>query len=209
MGRVKFALLDVDGVILRHRSCWQLIHAKLNTLHIAQIHRKVAVEYHAITYRDWAFVDVFLWRGAKRDDIRVRETELTPGAIDLLRLLWRRGVRIIVISGGLELVYELVRDYVDLYISNSLIYRDGRVWSVDVRVSTKETIIKFLERALPIDWDRCLAIGDSAIDVPMLARARYSIAFNPADEEVTKMAKIVVYSQDMSPVIKIVERLLD
>lgn len=208
MAKIKFALLDVDGVILRHKSCWQLIHSKLGTTRIAQVHRKIAVEYRAITYRDWALVDVFLWRGAGKDSIRVRESELTPGAIDLLKLLWRKGVYIIVISGGLELVYELIRDYVDLYVSNRLVYRNGKVWSVEVRVSTKEDVIKFLEKALPIDWNKCLAIGDSVIDVPMLMRARYSIAFNPADDEVTKVAKIVVYSQDMGPVIELLERLL-
>ncbi len=205
---LRFAFFDVDGVILRHRSSWQLIHSRLGTVDIAKVHRALAVEYCALTYRDWAFVDVFLWRGQDRNSIKLREEDFTPGIFELLKYLNSHGVYIIVISGGLELVYEYIRDYVDLFVSNSLIYVDNKIFSVNVHVSTKEDIVQFLERFLKIDWSKSLAVGDSVIDVPMLRRARYSIAYNPADAEVTKYARFVVYGSDMYPVLQIVKTLL-
>ena len=205
---LRFAFFDVDGVILRHRSSWQLIHSRLGTVDIAKVHRALAVEYCALTYRDWAFVDVFLWRGKDRNSIKLREEDFTPGIFELLEYLNSHGVYIIVISGGLELVYEYIRDYVDLFVSNSLIYVDNKIFSVNVHVSTKEDIVQFLERFLKIDWSKSLAVGDSVIDVPMLRRARYSIAYNPADAEVTKYARFVVYGSDMYPILQIVKTLL-
>ncbi|NPA69975.1 MAG: HAD-IB family phosphatase [Crenarchaeota archaeon] len=206
---IRYAILDVDGVIIKHKSSWQYIHSLLGTQKIASIHREAALERKIIDYRDWAFVDVFLWRGSYKCDLYLSSDDLVPGAIELLRLLNRNRVKIFMVSGGLELAYELVRDYVDLYISNRLIYKNGRVFSVRVNVCSKDCIINVFERAFNIDWDRTLAIGDGSIDLPFISRARYSIAYNPVDDDVAKIAKFVVYGRDMYPVLSIVECLLD
>jgi len=206
---IRYAILDVDGVVIRHRSSWQYIHSVLGTRDIANIHREAALEKGLIDYRDWAFVDAFLWRNSYRGDISLTYDDLVPGVLDLLRLLRKHRVMVIMVSGGLELAYDLVRDYVDLYISNRLVYKDGRVFSVKVNVCSKDCIIDVLERAFNIDWDRTVAIGDGSIDMPFISRAGYSIAFNPVEEDVAKVARFVVYSGDMYPVISIVRCLLD
>ncbi len=208
MEKIKYAILDVDGVIVRWRSSWQYIHTILNTEDIAKIHRDAA-QLKLINHKDWAFIDTFLWRGYPRSVIKMRDSDLVPGILDLLKMLKKYKVWIIMISGGLELAYELVRDYVDLYISNSLIYRNEVIDSVSVRVCSKDCIVNILERCMGIDWSKTLAIGDSRIDIPMLSRAHYSIAFNPMDDEVCKVSKIVVYSSDMYPVIHIVKAIID
>ncbi len=206
---IRYAILDVDGVVVRHRSSWQRIHSTLGTYDIARVHREAATDRGLIDYKDWAFIDAFLWRGTYRGDIAFTHEDLVPGIIDLLRLLYRNYVKIFMISGGLELAYELVRDYVDLYISNRLVYKNGRVFSVKVNVCSKDCIIDTLEKAFNIDWDRTIAIGDGAIDMPLISRARFSIAYNPIDDNVARYAKFVVYSEDMYPVIRIVRCLLD
>ncbi len=205
---VKYAVLDVDGVVVKYRSSWQYIHEILGCKDIADMHREAAFR-KLINYKDWAFIDTFLWRGYSRDSIKMKFDDLIPGVLDLLKILKKYRVWIVMVSGGLELAYELVRDYVDLYISNSIVYRDGKVYSISVRVCSKDCIAKILENIINIDWSRTIAIGDSRIDIPILARARYSIAFNPLDDEVGKVAKFVVYSLDMYPVVNIVKAILD
>ncbi|NPB00899.1 MAG: HAD-IB family phosphatase [Crenarchaeota archaeon] len=206
---VRYAILDVDGVIIKHKSSWQYVHSVLGTQQVASIHRDAALNKKIIDYRDWAFVDAFLWRGAYRYDISLTYEDLVPGALDLLKLLNKHRVRVFMISGGLELAYELVRDYVDLYISNRLVYKNDRVFSVRVNVCSKDCIVNIFEKAFNIDWDSVLAIGDGSIDLPFISRARYSIAYNPVDDDVARVAKFVIYSRDMYPVVDIVECLLD
>ena len=126
----------------------------------------------------------------------------------LLKLLRRSGVTTVILSGGLDIACPVLKPYVDMYISNKILYENGVIAGVRVQVNSKQTYADFLERALRLDWSKTLAVGDSIIDVPILERAEYSIAFNPADEEVTKAAKIVVYSESLYPVIKIVSTLL-
>jgi len=205
--RIKFAILDLDGVILRTRSSWQLLHRRIGTENIACVHREAAWR-GLIDYAEWALIDVFLWMGSPRGWARCSYLDLTPGAVRLLKLLYRYKVITVILSGGLDIACPLLKHYVDLYISNRLVFENGVVTSVRVHVNSKQTYADFLERLLRVDWSKTLAIGDSIIDVPVLKRAEYSIAFNPADEEITKVAKIVVYSNSLDPVVDIVSRLL-
>jgi len=204
---IKYAILDLDGVLLKPRSSWQYLHRRLGTERLAEVHRRAA-KLKLIDYAEWALVDVFLWVNTPRRWTRYTLYDLTPGALELLRLLRKHKVVTVVLSGGLDIAYELLRDYVDLYISNVLVYQDGVVVGVRVYVDSKQTYADLLERTLRIDWSRTLAIGDSAMDIPVLQRASYSIAFNPDDEEVTRVAKIVVYSDSLYPVVDIVRKLL-
>ncbi len=207
MTKLKFAILDLDGVILRSRSSWQLLHKRIGTEKLSQIHREAAWR-GIIDYAEWALVDAFLWLNTPRGWTRCTYTDLYPGAIKLLRLLYKHGVFIVILSGGLDIACPLLKPYVDLYISNRLVYENGVVAGVRVQVDSKYTYVNFLERSLKLDWSRTLAIGDSIIDVPVLERAEFSIAFNPADEEVTRVAKIVVYSESLDPVVEIVNSIL-
>ncbi len=207
MSRVRFAILDLDGVILKVRSSWQLLHRRIGTENLARVHREAAWR-GIIDYAEWALADVFLWLGSPKGWTRCTITELYPGAIMLLKLLRRSGVTTVILSGGLDIACPVLKPYVDMYISNKILYENGVIAGVRVQVNSKQTYADFLERALRLDWSKTLAVGDSIIDVPILERAEYSIAFNPADEEVTKAAKIVVYSESLYPVIKIVSTLL-
>ncbi|WP_243680881.1 HAD hydrolase family protein [Vulcanisaeta souniana] len=53
-----------------------------------------------------------------------------------------------------------------------------------------------------------MAIGDSDMDIPMLRRARYSIAYNPVSEEVANIARIVINSDTLYPLIDVTKAIL-
>jgi phosphoserine phosphatase len=199
--------LDIDGVLFRHRSSWQFVHERLGTKKLAEVHRQAAFR-GLIDYRDWAFVDVFLWRGSTKRQILPTFQDLMPGALELLELLYRDRVWVILLSGGLDITYTFFKHFVDLYISNKLIFSGNSLETVMVNVDSKRTFVNFLERCLNIDWSRTLAIGDGIIDLPVLERAEYSIAFNPDSVELTKVAKIVIYASTLHPVVHVVRKLL-
>ncbi len=131
------------------------------------------------------------------------------GALELLRFLRDNNVLVIAVSGGLNYTgIPPIRDYVNYFISNELVFDDnGSLISVRVNVENKD-IVNELVSELRLDWDYIMAVGDSDMDLPMLKRARYSIAYNPVNDEVANAARIVINSDTLYPLIDIVRAIL-
>ena len=202
---IRAAILDVDGVLTYFRSAWQHLHRVLGTDEWASINRD-AYKAGLINYRDWALVDALLWMGVPRSWIEIPVT-LRSGALELLKFLRENNVVIIAVSGGLNYTGIPIKDYVNYFISNELIFDNDSLISVKVNVENKE-LIDDLIRGLGLDWDYVMAVGDSDMDLPMLRRARYSIAYNPVNEEVANAARIVVNSDTLYPIIDIARAIL-
>ena len=202
---IRAAILDVDGVLTYFRSAWQHLHRVLGTDEWASINRD-AYKAGLINYRDWALVDALLWMDVPRSWIEIPIT-LRKGALELLKFLRENDVTVIAVSGGLNYTGIPIRDYVNYFISNELIFDDGSLISVRVNVENKEMIDNLI-RELGLDWDYVMAVGDSDMDLPMLRRARYSIAYNPVNEEVANAARIVVNSDTLYPIIDIARAIL-
>jgi phosphoserine phosphatase len=130
--------------------------------------------------------------------------ELTPGARTTIRTLKRLGYRCGVVSGGFtsvvrRLVEELGLDYC---AANELEIVDGRLTGrvlgpdediVD-RPGKAVALRRFAEQ-YDIPLEQCVAVGDGANDIDMLATAGLGIAFNakPALREVADTALSVPY----------------
>ncbi len=202
---IKLAIIDVDGVLTHFRSAWRRLHAIFETDEWANASR-VAFAKGLIDYDDWALIDAFMWLGMPLKWISAPIT-LRDGAIDLLRLLKRRGVVIVALSGGLNSVLKYIEDYVDYYISNEVVFDDNELLSgLIVNVDSKK-FVDDIVALLNCSWKEVLAIGDSEMDIPMLEKAGYSIAYNPTSEKVARVAKFVVSSDTLYPVVRLVEAL--
>ncbi|BDR92285.1 HAD family hydrolase [Vulcanisaeta souniana] len=203
---IRVAILDVDGVLTYFRSAWQHLHKVLGTDNWALINR-AAYSSGLINYRDWALTDALLWIGVPRTWIEIPIT-LRKGAVELLRFLRDNGIRIIAVSGGLNYTGIPIKNYVDYFISNELIFNeDNTLLSVRVNVENKDFINELIT-GMGISWDDTMAIGDSDMDIPMLRRARYSIAYNPVSEEVANIARIVINSDTLYPLIDVTKAIL-
>jgi Phosphoserine phosphatase len=115
---------------------------------------------------------------------------------------------VIALSGGLNYTEVPIKDYVDYFISNELIFdEDYSLISVKVNVENKD-FIKDLLGKLGVTWDQVLAVGDSDMDLPILKSARYSIAYNPMSEEVANTARVIINSETLYPVIDVINAIL-
>ncbi|ADN50128.1 HAD family hydrolase [Vulcanisaeta distributa] len=203
---IKAAILDVDGVLTYFRSAWQHLHKVLGTDEWASVNRD-AYKAGLINYRDWALVDALLWMDVPRTWVEVPIT-LRRGTLELLRFLRDNNVLVIAVSGGLNYTGIPIRDYVNYFISNELVYdENGSLVSVRVNVENKD-IVNELVSELGLDWDYVMAVGDSDMDLPMLRKARYSIAYNPVNDEVANAARIVINSDTLYPLIDIARAIL-
>ncbi|QRP47495.1 phosphoserine phosphatase SerB [Amycolatopsis sp. FDAARGOS 1241] len=122
--------------------------------------------------------------------------ELTPGARTTVRTLKRLGFRCGVVSGGFtRVIRSLVDDLgLDFAAANELEIVDGKltgrvVGEVVDRAGKAKALRRFAdEYGIPLG--QCVAVGDGANDIDMLAAAGMGVAFNakPALREVADTA---------------------
>ncbi len=129
------------------------------------------------------------------------ELELTPGARTTIRTLKRLGFRCGVVSGGFSqviagLAEELALDFV---AANELEVHEGRltgrvVGEIVDRPGKAVALERFAQEA-GVSLSQCVAVGDGANDIDMLATAGLGIAFNakPALAEIADTALSAPY----------------
>jgi phosphoserine phosphatase len=120
------------------------------------------------------------------------ELDLMPGARTTVRTLRRLGFRCGAVSGGFTRVIEPLAEELglDFVAANGLEVRDGRLTGrlsgpVVDRAGKAEALRRFAE-LYDVPPAQCVAVGDGANDIDMLAEAGLGIAFNakPALREV-------------------------
>ena len=114
----------------------------------------------------------------------VDEVELTPGALELLAELDRRGWPVGLVSGGFaEIVGPLAASLgIRHTVANRLEVSDGRltgrVLGPVVDRAAKAEALRAFASSEGVELGRCVAIGDGANDADMIAAAGLGIAFN-------------------------------
>jgi len=203
--RYRAVILDVDGVITPFRSAWQRLHAVLGA--DGRLNREL-YKLGAIDYYEWALYDTLLWHGVPRSVAEAR-FQTRKGLDALCRALQEAGVYAIALSAGLGYTRQISHCF-HFYVVNDLVYRDGAVYTVAVSVSdkNKDEIAEQILGLLGVDWGEAVAVGDGEADLPMLKKAGYPIAFNPAAEEVARAAKAVIRAETLHPLAKYLKALL-
>jgi len=112
------------------------------------------------------------------------DVELTPGARELLAELARRDWPVGLVSGGFAEIVEPLAASLGIRrtLANRLEVEDGRltgrVRGAVVDRARKAAALREFAASEGIALDRCVAIGDGANDLDMIAAAGLGIAFN-------------------------------
>jgi phosphoserine phosphatase len=118
-------------------------------------------------------------------DVVAGELRLTPGARTTIRTLKRLGFRCGVVSGGFTRVIQKLVDELglDFCAANELEVADGRltgrVLGEIVDRPGKAAALRRFAESFDVPLAQCVAVGDGANDMDMLAAAGLGIAFNP------------------------------
>ena len=108
---MKAVCFDVDGTLLDGtESIWRSMHKhlKIDMSKVAKWHKDYL--NGKITYYDWVMDNIDWWKKAgatKKDFLEViKQLSIIPGARRTINLLKKKGMKLAIISGSLNLVVE-------------------------------------------------------------------------------------------------------
>jgi len=207
LGLVAF---DVDGTLVRHPeglTVWEVLNRRFVGSSGINRRRYERFRQGRLSYAEWVGLDVEGWRaaGARRDDLVAAfdSLELVPGTREALVALKSRGLRLVVISGTLDLMlHTLLPDppFDEIHANHIGFDEQGRIshWrATPFDMEGKEQLLRAIALREGIPLGRCAFVGDSENDVWIARSAGLAVAFNPRSEELARVARVVVRSDDL------------
>jgi phosphoserine phosphatase len=208
---------DVDGTLVRHptgKVIWEVLNRRFTGDDTVNAQRHRWYNDGKITYEQWVELDVQGWitAGATREEIvdAVLEFEHFAGAHETLWELKRRGARLAIISGTLDVVIDTLfpeHPFDDVY-SNRLIFGSrGRLvgWqATPFDLHGKPLALRELSRKHAVSLDRAAFVGDGDNDIPMIGVAGCVVAFNPRSHELAARANHVVREHDFARLLDLI-----
>ena len=196
----------MDGVLVDVDSSWQAVHRAFGVANEKNCQKYLEEK---IDYAEFVRLDVALWGKASVTQIKsiLDRLPLMNGASETVLTLKGAGYRTAIISSGISLLADRVRDKLDVdrTFSNSLLvdgdgYLTGACDEYGVLLD-KGGVLKRLAALEGITPKECAAVGDSVYDIPLFDVAGLSIAFNARESEVRAAADVVVDGRDLRSIL--------
>jgi phosphoserine phosphatase len=206
---------DLDGTLVDDTIyIWQTLHETFAT--DAAARQRAYDDYNAgrIPYRRWFEHDLELLdaAGASRDRIREVLDSLRPmsGARATLRELRRRGHRLAVVSGSLDIVVDHL--FPEVRFDHVLINRlrfdtDGRIAGGEhtpYDLEGKADGLREICRLEGLEPRQAAFVGDNANDVWIARAAGLGIAFNCKSDELRAACDVEVEGKDLARVLPLI-----
>ena len=204
----KLVVFDLDGTLTAERSIWEYIHKKLDRWYDYAEKYQSEFLQGKISYRQFCELDAHVWKGMRVDQLRdiVRAVPFNPGVDELTSLLKGLGLRLALVSSGLSLLCEWVKEKYgfDYAVSNQLLH-EGDILTGEVEIKVhydrKAQWVRSIRDIFRVRSHEIIAIGDSIGDMEMFEMAGYSISFNSSSNRLDQIANVVVKGNDLSHII--------
>ncbi|MBI4452279.1 HAD family phosphatase [Candidatus Woesearchaeota archaeon] len=215
MPKYKLVCFDVDGTLIDNvKFSWQVFHDHFQTDGHRREDAKRKFFNGEITYKEWAEHDINLWRerNATREDflLALNGLSLMEGAMETLNELKKRGIKLAVISGSLNIILEkFIPNYEDFFddVFLSRIYFDGdgnidKVEATEYDLDGKALALKKIAEREGISLQECVFVGDYLNDLKIIEEAGLGIAFNCEYDELKQVADVVIDKKDLREILK-------
>jgi len=205
--KYKLIVFDIDGTITRHVSSWRYIHEKLGLWDV--LARKYQEQFLAgkISYRRFCELDAAHWKGMDARKLHgiFRRVRYSKNARRAIRILKKKGFKLVAISTGLQFVAERVKNELkfDHVIGNRLNTRCGKLTggvTINISHGAKGKTVRTILKHFGVKPREMIAVGDSEGDIPMIKLAGYSIAFNSSSEKLSEIVDYECASDDFMEV---------
>jgi phosphoserine phosphatase len=208
--RYELVAFDMDGVLVNYTSCWTWVHDHFRVTNEASL--KAFIEGD-IDDMEFMRRDIALWR-RERPELCHRELEailepvpMNRGIAETVKALQARGIKCVIVSGGLDIVAEKVASSFgfDDWVANGVECDENGVLTGEgmlrVELRNKRTALERMLLKHNVDRSRSACVGDSFVDIPMFEACAFSIAFNPADEMAAKSASVTVRAESLEAIL--------
>ena len=168
-----------------------------------------------ISYLEWAKHDIGMWiekQATKQDFFKALKTnnvKLMQGALETINTLKSENIKLAIVSGSLDIILEhLIPNYKELFddvFLSHLIFDNNKLTHAKVTeydmIRKADALKKIAERE-KIPLSQTVHIGDHHNDVEIAKIAGLSIAFDCKDQELKKVADIVIKKKDLRETLK-------
>ena len=184
---VKAVCFDCDGVLIDTVASWRIIHEHFGTNSGPMLDRFLAGE---VTDAEFMADDIQHWKSVQsqihRDELMrcFQGVALMPGARELIAALQARGVKIAIVSAGVDLLIGSIAQMlkVDDWVANGFHYDDAGFLldegNVRVPAHHKEEMVGKFARINDIEPHELVSIGDNHTDLSMAIPGSGFIGFN-------------------------------
>ncbi len=205
---IKVISFDLDGVLFEGKSATYPV-AKAVGLEAQFLNVLKMNAEQDLSLEDSIREGSKIWVGVPVDglDYIVTEMPLMQGAEEALKHLKEWGYIVGCISSGVSQFFLrplTKRLNLDFAFSNELGEakgkHDGTVHYIMGGPQKAETALRYLQ-SIGLTSANLASIGDGANDIPIFDISRFSIAFNPDSEHVSKAASITINSKDLRSIL--------
>jgi phosphoserine phosphatase len=211
--QIRLVAFDMDGTLVDTVSSWVFVHH-----HFGENNDEALRAFMHDEINDQEFIrrDLSLWHRhipelSATDVAKIlKDVPLMPGAHELMKALKARGMKTVIVSGGLDLLAQRIKEELgmDLALANVLeTDRKGTIvgGKVVVPVKRKEEVLRKLQGKLGVAPEETASVGNSEIDVGLFRASRIRVAFCPQDEYVISNATSVITERDLREVLLALE----
>jgi phosphoserine phosphatase len=211
--RYDLVAFDMDGVLIDYSSSWTWVHDHFGVANRASVDAFVRGEIDDVEFMRR---DISLWLrkhpGLCQADMTeiLRPMPLMKGLDETAKALRDAGMRLVIVSGGLEaMAGKIARAHgFDDYIANGYeCDEQGNLTGegvLNVWLKSKRDALMKFQQKYGITPERTVSIGDSFIDISMFELSGLSIAFNPIDDYVTSVADHIIKERDLRLVLPLI-----
>jgi phosphoserine phosphatase len=208
---------DVDGTLVEHaegKTVWQVLNERF--LDSTTLNRERLADFRSgrLRYAEWVALDVGDWvcAGVRLPAIEAEiraSLRPVPGARETIATLRRRGYRVAVVSGTIDLTLKLLLGACafDRVFSNRLFFgSDGAIcgWQATVYdMEGKARAVRELAAEFGVGTDACAFVGDHWNDLAALECAGLGVAFCPKDDAVRAAADVVIEEGPLTRLLEI------
>ena len=192
MAKIKLVVFDMDGTLLKPRSCWAYIHEHFGTDNSEML--KLYIE-QKITDQEFVKADISLWENKSEKKVNEKyinsildEIEPIEGAEELVSGLHENGIETVFLTGGIQyLANKWAKKWkMKKALGNDLI--DGKeghlIANINASGHAKGAVMDQLLNEMDLNQEYVAAVGDTVVDLPMFERADLSIAVNTDNDQV-------------------------
>lgn len=199
---LEMVAFDMDGTLTPVRSSWEYVHRRLGLWNDLAVRYQEEFLAGRICYEEFCRLDAALWRGVSRYRLEevIGEIPLRPLARELVRALKARGIKVVLISAGLDLLAARLAEELEFdgYVANGLATQNGHLTGEPVvRVSPdepgkqkKDHLLRFAAR-YGCRREAVAAAGDGPGDVDMFSAAARAFLLTEDPREAVRLRAVV------------------